>query len=473
MVDFVQLQHAMKERLERDRAIKTIEAEGATLEDAVREASALLNLPIRGIEYEVILKGSPGFLGTGVKNWKIRAYERVTTETIENEKEAAVEAAKETARAALDRDGEAYVLLFFDGAYLKVIPPIARGQKIDPETVTQLINARGVSGYDENLIKQIIKDEAGNYVRIGDFQRNQTNDSTVIVNVTADEMKATITVTAPGDGGCDLSMETYLSYLRSNKVTFGVDEAALTEFVDKPIYNEPVQLVTGIRPVDGRDAYIRYNFETNQNKVLFREGSDGRVDFKELNIIQNVVEGQPLAVKIAAEEGTSGRTVTSKMLTAKNGKDIELPLGKNVHVGDDGITIISDMNGQVILAGGKINVEPIYTVQGNVNIKTGNIIFLGTVIVTGSVEDGFSVKAEGNIEIRGTVEKAELDAEGDIIVAQGITGRSGGMIRAGRSIWARFIENAHVEAGNMVVVSDGIINSHVNAYKRKIGRAHV
>jgi uncharacterized protein (DUF342 family) len=84
------------------------------------------------------------------------------------------------------------------------------------------------------------------------------------------------------------------------------------------------------------------------------------------------------------------------------------------------------------------------------------------------VEDGFSVKAAGNIEVNGTVEKAELDAEGDIIVHQGITGKSNGIIRAGKSIWARFIENTALEAGNMVVAQDGIINSRVDAFKRII-----
>jgi uncharacterized protein (DUF342 family) len=80
------------------------------------------------------------------------------------------------------------------------------------------------------------------------------------------------------------------------------------------------------------------------------------------------------------------------------------------------------------------------------------------------------VKAAGNIEVNGTVEKAELDAEGDIIVHQGIIGKNSGMVKAGRSIWARFIENTNVEAGNMVVVSDGIINSNVDAFKRIICR---
>ena len=465
MVDFVQLQQSIKERLERDRAIHIIEAEGATLEDAVAEASTLLNLPIRRIEYEIMVRGFSGFLGTGSKKWKIKAYERVTIKTIEEEKEIAEEAFNEADNVVQDRDGDAYVNLFYDGAYLKVIPPVNQGRKVHPGMVTQMIAARNVTDCDMSLVANIIKEEAGMYVRIGDFEHNPANDAIAQVNVTSDEMKASITVMPPGTGGRDITLEAYHSLLRSNKVVFGVDEAALVEFADRPTYKEPMVMAVGIRPADGKDAYIQYNFEADQTKLRLTESSTGHVNFKELNIIQNVMETQPLAKKVPAEKGTAGRTVTGKVLPAKDGRDIPLPLGNNVHAADDDLTVISDINGQVILVGSKINVEPVHTVQGNVGIKTGNVVFLGTVVVNGNVESGYSVKAEGNIEVKGTVEKAELEAEGDIIVHQGIAGQSNG-IRAGRSIWARFITNAQVEAGNMVVVSDGIINSRVDAFKR-------
>ncbi|MDR2702161.1 MAG: FapA family protein [Spirochaetaceae bacterium] len=467
MVDFVQLQQAMKERLGRDKAIRTIEAQGATLEDAVAEAATLLNLPIRHIEYEVTTRGFPGFMGVGGKNWVVKAYQRVIIEAAKEE-EKTVEESAVNIEVRVDRDGEAYVHLLYDGAYLKVVPPLGHGRKVNANVVMKQINARKVANYVMEQIEDVIKEEAGTYVRIGDFQAIPANDTMVSVDVTADEMKASVTAIPPSEGGRDLTMESYLSILRSNKVNFGIDEEALSEFVDKPVYKESYQVAAGIRPADGNDSHVKYNFETDQTRVRLQEGANGRVDFKELNIIQNVVQGQVLAVKIPAEKGTAGRTITNKVIPAKNGKDIALPLGKNVHVGDDGVSIVSDMNGQVILAGGKINVEPVYTVQGNVNIKTGNIIFLGTVIITGNVEDGYSVKAAGNIEVNGTVEKAELDAEGDIIVHQGITGRSDNLIHAGRSLWARFIENAQIQVGNMVVVSDGIINSQVDAYKRII-----
>jgi uncharacterized protein (DUF342 family) len=143
-----------------------------------------------------------------------------------------------------------------------------------------------------------------------------------------------------------------------------------------------------------------------------------------------------------------------------------VPLGKNVRLDENKLTIISEINGQVILANGKVNVEEVFTVAGDVNLRTGNIMFLGTVIVNGNVDDGFAVKASGNIEISGNVGKADLEAEGDIIVHQGIAAKTGGHVHAGKSVWARFIENARVEAGEYVVVSDGIINSTVDSNKK-------
>jgi uncharacterized protein (DUF342 family) len=476
MVDFVRLQHIVKEQLEHDRTIRTVEAAAPTLEIAVSEAATLLDIPVRRLEYEIAEKGFSGFLGSGKKDWKIRAYERTYVKKSKHT-HGSEEAGEEAAAPVIeDKDGEAFVHLSTDGAFLKVVPPMGKGRRAAEAQALAALAARGVTDIDRELVSKTVREAAAAYVKVGDFEHRPVNDSIVTVDIAEGEMKAYIQVMPPGQGGCDLSMETYLSFLRNNRVVFGVKEDFLRDFADKPVYKEPVVVAEGSRPIDGRDAYIQYNFETDQTKVRLREGSNGRVDFKELNIIQNVVENQPLAKKIPPETGAVGRTVTGKVIPAKNGKDTSLPVGKNVHVGDDGATIIADINGQVVVVSGKINVEPVYTVQGDVNLKTGNIIFLGTVIINGNVEDGFSVKAAGNIEVNGTVEKAELDAEGDIIVHQGITGKSGGLVRAGRSIWARFIENAVVEAGNMVVASDGIINSQVNAFKRIIcqgKRAHI
>jgi uncharacterized protein (DUF342 family) len=375
-----------------------------------------------------------------------------------------------------DKDGDAFVHLTYDGVQLKVVPPVGRGRKISEKEVIQRIYNRRITDVKQDVVHRIVSEAKGEYIKIGDFQHLIENNSMLSIDIAEGDMKAFITVSPPGMGGYDIVYETYLVYLKSNHITHGVNEEFLRDFADKPTYKERITVAEGTKPINGQDSYIQYNFETDQSTVKLKEGTNGRVDFKDLNIINNVVENQVLAKRIPAGQGIPGRTVTDKMIPARNGRDVPLPLGQNVHVGEDGDTIIADINGQVIISNGKINVEPVYMVNEHVGVKTGNIVFLGTVIVKGNVEDGFSVKATGNIEVMGTVEKAELDAEGDIVVHQGIAGKNGGKVKAGRSIWARFIENAFIESGNMVIVSDGIINSQVDAYKRIVcqgKRAHI
>ena len=465
MVDFIQLQEIVKQHLESDRAIRSVDASGPTLEAAVTEAAALLDTNIRRLEYEILERGSSGFMGAGKKDWLIRAYERVAIKKKTHEEESFVDDEFDKVDVIPDKDGDAFVQFRSDGVYLKVIPPVGSGRRIYTGTAVQALNSRNVDEFDNKMVDKLVEAADGMYVKVAEYNHNPTQDSMASVEVDDSEMHVFITVMPPGEGGADLTLESYKSLLGQNRVYHGAKDDFIVQFSDRPSYREKVEIAEGTRPVNGKDAYIHYYFETDQTKIKLKEGTNGKVNFKELNIIQNVVQNQPLAKKMPPEEGVDGKTVTGKILPAKSGNDIPLPVGTNVHVGDDGDTIISDINGQVIVVNGKINVEPVLTVEGDVNLKTGNIIFLGNVVITGNVEDGFSVKAAGNIEVKGTVSKAELDAEGDIIIYQGVNGKGGGKIRAGRSIWSRFMENSNVEAGNMVVVSDGIINSQVDAIK--------
>jgi hypothetical protein len=350
---------------------------------------------------------------------------------------------------------------------LRVTQPKGKGAKVSMREAISEISSRTDAKLDNQLVSKVVKTAGGEFVIIGEYDYNPANDALLSVDITDAEMKAYLTASPPGEGGTDPDYDTVVTFLQNNGVTEGILQDVVQDFCDKPKYKQSILVAEGRDPVNGADARIAYNFEQDASKIQLKE-KDGRIDFKELNLVHNVVEGQVLAKKVPAEDGTAGTTVTGKLLPAKDGKDTKIEVGKNVRLSDDKSTAISEINGQVIMSGGKINVEPIYVVQGDVNLKTGNILFLGTVVVKGNVTDGFSVKAAGNIEVMGGVGKCELDAEGDIIVHQGVTGKSEGIVKAGRTIWSKFIENSHVESGAMVVVSDGIINSNVLADKKII-----
>jgi len=466
MVDFTQLQEILTDRLEQDRAVQSVEVTGPTLEAALSDAAALLNTSIRHIEYEVMERGSPGLLGMGKKDWIIQAYQKIIISK-KSEMGLLEEELADHGPVVEDRDGQVFVHFTTEGhAMLKATAPSGNGRRASELYAIQTLNDRKALEVNQNHVVKVVREAAGEYVKVGTYERHSYNDSVVRTEISDGDMQAFMQVTPPGDGGADISFESYLSAFKAGKIAHGIKEDLLREFIDKPEYNEKILIAEGSKAKDGKDAYIEYYFETDQSKVRLKEGSNGKIDFKELNIIQNVTENQPLAKKVPAEQGMAGSTVTGKWLPATNGKDISLPVGNNTHVSEEGDTILADINGQALLISGLVNVEPVYTVNGDVNLKTGNIIFLGTVIVSGNVEDTFSVKASGNIEIHGTVAKAELEAEGDIIINQGVNGKGGGRIHAGKSLWARFIENANVKTGDMVIVSDGIINSYVDAQNR-------
>ena len=65
------------------------------------------------------------------------------------------------------------------------------------------------------------------------------------------------------------------------------------------------------------------------------------------------------------------------------------------------------IDGLFTLTGGEtINVFPIYEVNGDVDYHTGNIDFVGTVVIRGNVLTGFRIRAAGDIRIVGGVEGA-------------------------------------------------------------------
>ncbi len=465
MVTVEKLRDYMRSRAEADREKKSIQVSGVTLEEALSQASIELGLPIKRLEYEVVESGGRGSFGVGKKRWTLVVSEAVREKRGVEEymPDASVQLNIAQTQKALDRDGEVYVRLAPEGVLIKVTRPLGRGKRAQERRAIERLSARGVVDYDARLIGEAVREAEGEYVRVADYRYNPANDSVLSVEVVDQEMRAQIAISRPGAGGTDLSAESVVEMLKNHGVTHGLKEEAIVELCDNPRYGQTVIAAEGTKPINGEDAKIIFSFETDHSNVKLKE-KNGRVDFRELNLVQNVVEGQILARKVPAKEGTPGMTVTGRYLPAKTGADTSIQAGKNTKLSEDEMTLTSLINGQVLIVADKINVEPMYVVPGNVNLKTGgNVIFLGTVLVRGSVEDGFKVKAAGNIEVLGNIGKCELDAEGDVIVHQGINGKNGGLVRAGKSVWSKFIENAFVEAGESVIASDGIINSGVDA----------
>jgi len=468
LVTMQEIQEFMAARLKEDREIKSVTVSAETLERAIKDAAVELGVGVSRVEYDILQRGSSGLLGLGKKNWTIMAYPtaKKNKKYLKSAEELNVEEVVVVETKPKDVDGRVFVRLWADGAYLKVTKPEGAGKPATEDMAMAALQDRVVRDINHQAVKGAVKLATGTYQKVGEFIHNPAADSSVTAYLEDGDMAAYLIANAPGPGGADLSKEEIEAFLRNFGIVHGIRDDRLNDFIDSPVYGEKYLIAEGSKPINGKDARIIYHFDTKMDFKPIEK--DGKVDFRNLNNIHNVVKGEELATKEPAEKGIAGRTVTGKVIPAKDGKDVNFELGNGVYLSRDGLKLHSAVDGQVLYSGGKVSVETVLTIPGNVNLASGgNINVLGSVIVKGDVEDGFNIIAGGNIEVMGSVGRdCALETPGDVILHGGINGGDHGHIKAGGSVWSKFIQRARVISGGVVIVSDGILNSEIDAEKK-------
>lgn len=288
-------------------------------------------------------------------------------------------------------------------------------------------------------------------------------DETVMVEITRDKMMGVISFTAPENGGRTLSLAEVLQEITQRGVIQGVNMEDLEELVIHKQYNYKYIIAKGTPAIDGKDAKVDLTFDVEKLKSLKpRELEDGTVDFKDLDCVRNVKKGEILAVKTPIVAGVDGVNVLGQVLRGKRGKDARLPRGKNTMITPDGLKLVATEDGKLSYEGGSVSVGTVCLIQGDVDSSTGNIDFVGSVVVNGMVHNGFRIQAKGSVEVRGPVEGATIIAGGDIILSYGVQGTEQSKLEAGGSIFAKFIQNACIQA-EKDIITEGIWHSSVNA----------
>lgn len=297
------------------------------------------------------------------------------------------------------------------------------------------------------------------------YQNMLNNPVHEIVNVemTPDKMLGIIWFSAPKNGGRTLSYEEVLQAIKLKGIVAGIHEADIREIVGQKNYNYKYVIAKGQAPQNGTDAKIDLKFDPEGlNKLRPRMNDDGTVDFKNLEGMKNVKKNEVLATKTPATEGIDGLNILGQKIKAKKGKDCRLPQGKNTKILEDGLTLVATEDGKLEYIDGKVSVSTILIIPGDVDSGTGNIDFLGSVVINGTVHSGFKIQAKGSVEVRGPVEGATIIADGDIILSYGVQGTEESRLEAGGNIVAKFIQNAFIQAEGDII-TEGIWHSTVNA----------
>lgn len=225
--------------------------------------------------------------------------------------------------------------------------------------------------------------------------------------------------------------DSLVSLLNKNNITYGIDRVTIDTLLKNP-QDGMILVAKGLPPGQSTDDVVELLFEQNVNPV---EDVAGTIDYKELGNITSVSVGDTLARKMVGLEGTPGTTVTNELCKAKEPKRITLLSGAGVEIIEDGLKAIATSEGQPKVQKSSNNrffsIEPVLTIPGDVNVKTGNIRFKGDVNIMGSVDNDMNVSASGNITVNNIITKCKITAGGNVTIKGNIVNAevvSGGFV---------------------------------------------
>lgn len=339
-----------------------------------------------------------------------------------------------------------------DRVLLRVAPAREGAQKASLAEIQRELDRLGVKYRPETLFT--IYRRARN--EFEPLANREVRDFAVTVQVSPDGMQATMVIVGPPGGNDPIPPAKVKAAIEEAKVEKGILFDELRKVLAQRILSRPFVFARGAPPKDGVDGQVIFATPPEQAPV---PSEDGNIDWRERNLIRNVAQGEVIAQIVQPTTGIDGYTVLGRTLKARNGRKAPLRLGANVALSGDGSQVVATKAGYVVNTGGKISVEDVYQAHA-INLATGNIRFTGVVSVTESIEDTFTVEAGRGLTVGGSVGRAVIKCGGDVQIRGGVHGAT---IEAKGSISARFFSDCTLTAGGDILAEEYILHGTVES----------
>ncbi|MCL1967907.1 MAG: FapA family protein [Fibromonadales bacterium] len=336
-----------------------------------------------------------------------------------------------------------------EGTYLAVMPEFIPSNWNIKEIKKTLLKNK-VLNFDIAKIEEVIKNASGKVEKIGPpFELFEEGKRKYLhLQVTPMQVRFSI---EPAILKTDymISEADVLFVLAEKAVTYGIDYDIIKKAVSRGIYGQEFIIAAATPPIAGEDAVITEVLPIDPDaKPYVKE--DGTVDYRKLDNIKQIKQGEVICTRKPPTPGTPGVNVYGTTLSPAPGEDYALPTGINTKVIDNETKLVSAINGFVYRQERDICVGNVYVVEGDVDFKTGNIEYSGDVVVRGNVNSDFSVTADGNISIEGFVEAANITSKkGSVFLKGSVFGQNKANIVAEKNVIADNIQDSKIKVGKV------------------------
>jgi hypothetical protein len=181
--------------------------------------------------------------------------------------------------------------------------------------------------------------------------------------------------------------------------------------------------------------------------------------------------GDVLMRRRVSTSGDDGTTVLGKVIKANKGKlkRFKKYTGSEVSL-DDENALLAKLKGHPVLEVEGVRVDETLS-RPHASLDSGNIEFDGSVVILGDVFPQVHIIASGDIFVKGTVENAHLHAGNNIVIGGGVISESipfsdeppkiTTTLKAGGDVHAKFLNQTSVVAGKNVLIQSYVLNSEL------------
>ena len=281
-------------------------------------------------------------------------------------------------------------------------------------------------------------------------------------------MELSISVTPHGKGNI-ISTADVLALFEKLNLDGTLDKAALESACATACAGERVKevpILHGEPPQKGKDEWVELMVLSTSSKPRYHKDEYGNINYHNLYLFENIQKDQLIAVSRPAEPGATGRSVMGTRIESPRGLPLDNPpaAGSNVRLEKEGGTLryYAQIPGRVIFEMNTISVSDQYIVSGDVGNVTGDIDFVGDVVIGGSVSDEFNVRAGKSLTIKGAIGgKCAIESVGDMTIGGGMSSNGSGTIRCGGELNARYLDGVIVECRKNIFVKNEIVNCNI------------
>ena len=201
--------------------------------------------------------------------------------------------------------------------------------------------------------------------------------------------------------------------LLNHNIKYGILKMGIMKSVMADEISE-LLIASGKKALLAIDDKVEVKYEVESQKSQNVDNTQV-IDYKAIGAVKGVEVGQVLAVFSQGKNGEDGIDITGKIIKVRASKKIVLGVGEGCQITDD-FTVVATSKGKPSSRGYTFYVYKTHEINGDVELKTGNIKFVGDIVINGSVREGMKVEAGNSILIKNNVAEAEITASGDVVV---------------------------------------------------------